>query len=1763
MRKMMWSMLAGAALALGLFIGTVPLPFVPSSPAQAQDAPQQAKAKLFDRPDLISAASYLLGELKNKHRSIKPSEVSGYMREAESLVGTDPRRAYDRAGAAISGNPDDGMAWLIFSRAALLIIPNDDSERVLLRDQALNAGYAAYARLSDGNNEAEALAIVADIQAQTENWRGAINAYKATLDLKPSADRQAVYDKLVEERGFRITNYTVDSDSLTPRACIEFSEPLKRGVDLQSYVAITGGAVDASVSTEGARLCIDGLKHGTRYGIVVRQGVPSINEGEDLRKNGDYEFFVRDRAAAVRSTGQTYVLPRNGQQGIPLVSVNVDKIAVDLYTIGDRSLIASVQNSEFLNALGSYGVEQLRDQRGVKIWSGTLDSKRVQNEDVTTSFPVLQAVPNLKPGLHVLVARPFVERADNANEYADYYATQWFVVSDIGLTAITGNDGLHVMLRSVTDAAPIADVDLRLLAKNNEVLATAKSDARGIATFDPGLAKGEGGLAPGLVVASTAAGDYGFIDLQQSAFDFTDRGVSGRSTPSAMDGFLYTERGVYRSGETVNVTALVRDQLGQAAANLPVTLIVTRPDGVEYKRTTVNDQGLGGRAFSFPLLASAAPGSWSVAAYTDVKAPAIATVSFLVEDYIPERLEVKLAPASPSIRTGEPAAINVDARYLYGAPGAALAVGGDYSIQIASDTGIAALQGYMVGMVDEAFETVFNQLEAGTTTDEEGKAVVTVPLPDVVAQRPLSVSFNINVGESGGRAVTRQVQVPVAPKGVLIGVKQIVDPSSAASVAKFEVIAVGPDGNRVALPGVNWTLSRIDTNYQWFSRDGRWQYETVKKDIKAGNGTIDLSAGGLAEISAPVEDYAEYRIAVATAGAEPSETSFTFWNGWSGGGTATAPDRLDLTLDAKDYAAGTTMKVRIAPRFAGKATLAVIGNAVEPVAFIDVPEGGTTVDIPVKAEWGAGAYLVGMAYRPMDIGNKRMPGRAVGLAWFDINPGERKLTVDVATVATMRPRGELEIPIKVNGLAAGEEAYVTLAAVDVGILNLTRYALPDPSSHFFGQRQLSAEMRDIYGYLIDGMQGEAGAIRSGGDAAPAQNTGAIPPTQAPLARYSGVVKVEPDGTAKVAFDVPAFNGSVRVMAIAWAKGRTGQAEKEVIIRDPVVASGTLPRFLAVGDQSRFNIALDNVEGEAGDYVLDLDVNGPITVPADALRKTVRLEKGGRMDVVIPVAAAGLGTATFDLRITGGNVDLTHSYTLKVQPSTQTVLRRSVQPLNANGGTMSVSSDLLAELLPGSGSIAVSVAPLAALDVPALLASLDRYPYGCTEQTVSRALPLVYVNQVAERESLPFDDDVDDRINKAIATVLTRQDSNGSFGLWGVGASADLWLDAYVGDFLTRARERKYEVPQRAFDMLMDRLRNQVANASDINADTAAGLSYAMYVLARNGRPVMGDLRYVADSKLADVATPLAKAQIAAALSMLGDRSRAATVFNASVAALEAARDNGRSRADYGSRLRDGVGVLTLIAENNDDRANLQKVAAIVDDTRSVYSFTSTQEQSWMVLAAQAMAKEAEKVSLEVDGKPSQGAFYRVIREGGLESGPVKLVNKGTSDAKVVLSVSGVPTTPEPATNKGYKVERKLYTLEGKEVDPKAIRQNDRLAVVLTVTEERPVFARLLLVDPLPAGLEIDNPALVDGTTLAGLSFLQNNLTPVNAEYRDDRFVAAFDRLEGQNATFQIAYTVRAVSPGKYVHPGAIAEDMYRPDLFGRSAFGTVEIAPAR
>lgn len=1668
-----------------------------------------------------------------------------------ALGGGDARAALAAFASATVADRTSYDAWLGYSRASRQIAPTDWNERFQLQERAAAAAYRAYLLAPDGDAEARALAELGEAQARRENWRPAIDAFRASVERVAEPANAARYDELRAAWGFRVLGYDVDSDSASPRACFNFSEPLRARFDYAPFV-VTAGAADVAVTAEDRQLCVDGLRFGERYSIVLRRGLPAAID-EDLLAAGDYEIYVRDRTPQVRFTGRNYVLPRLGQEGIPVVSVNTQTALIDIERIGDRGLLGATAARDFLSQLGGWRANEIRDERGVRVWSGELDITPETNREVVTAFPVLDAVGALEPGVYVMTAR--VKGQESEDETWRSRATQWFVVSDLGLTTLSAPDGVHVLVRSLADARPLAGVSVDLIALNNEVLASVEADENGWARFEAGLARGSGGLAPALVTARLGD-DYGFVDLQQSAFDLSDRGVTGRTASGPLEAYVFPERGVYRSGETVNLTALLRDAKGEAAANLPLTLILRRPDGVEDRRVTVSDQGLGGRAHSLALLGDAMRGTWRVSAHVDPAGPATGEATFIVEDYVAERIALTLTPQAERLAPGEPASIAVQADYLFGAPGAGLAVTGEVSVTAAPGSGVPGLEDYTVGLADEYVEAFTAEVEGAVTTDAQGGAIFTAPVPATSAAQPLQARIAVRVGELGGRGVERSVTLPILPEGPVLAIRKTFGELAEGAQATFEIVAAQPSGERIGGSQATWSLYRVERRYQWFRSEGSWRFEPVTTTNRVATGEVALDAASSARISAPVS-WGSYRLDVTAQANEAAPVSVSFQVGWSGEATAETPDLLELALDRQAYAAGETMRVALNPRFSGKATLLVVSDAVRLARMIDVTEGENIVEIPVEEDWGAGAYLVALAHRPLDAAARRQPGRALGLAWFSIDRTERTLAMQVETPALARPGGPLELPITLTGLAPGEEAYVTLAAVDVGILNLTRFQNPDPTTFFLGQKRLSAAIRDVYGYLIDGMQGVVGAVRSGGDFAPPAFD-APPPDQEPLARYSGVVRVDETGRATITFDLPPFNGSVRVMGVAWSRSKVGQVSADVVVRDPVVIAGTTPRFLNVGDRSRLHLQFDNPEAPAGDYALDIDIDGPLVADAAALTQTVTLTEGGRASVVVPITAAGSGRAIVTARLTGGDLDIARSFSLPVQAGTGALVRRELRRLDA-GGSLVVTPDLLADVLPGTGRVSVSVSPLASLDVPGLLQALDRYPYGCSEQIVSRAMPLLYLSDLEAGDTLAPDADATGRIERAIAQVLARQNSQGAFGLWGVDFDEDVWLDAYVADFLTRAGERGFDMPRRALDQALDSLRNYVANTTEVEGADGAALAYAAYVLARNGRPVMGDLRYLADTRIDAFETPLARAQIAAGLALLGDRSRAERAFESAVAALRETSDAREWRPDYGSRLRDGAGMLTLVSEAGLSRASIAPIAAVIERERAVQPVTSTQEQAWMVLAAQAVQADAQAIALEVGGVARSGVYYGGFDREGLGAEGVRIVNRGQAELQVALTVTGDPIAPEPAQFSGYEVERSYFRLDGTQVDPSRVAQNDRLVTVLRITEPESTYARLLVVDRLPAGFEIDNPALVDGTQLAALPWLRPEQEVAHVEYRDDRFVAAFNRRPGQSPFITLAYVVRAVAPGVYVHPPALAEDMYRPERFGRTAFGSVEV----
>ncbi len=362
--------------------------------------------------------------------------------------------------------------------------------------------------------------------------------------------------------------------------------------------------------------------------------------------------------------GRAYVLPKAADAAIPVQSVNLTEVDLKLRRVSDRNIVRSIQEQYFGKRMSYYAEREFNGDVGEEVWRGEGELKSTLNRDMTTRLPMGDLIKDLAPGVYALSAS-----IPGEDEYDDAGATQWFILTDLGLTTMSGADGLHVFVRSLASAEAREGVKATLLSRSNRVLGTAMTDAQGYTRFEGGLMRGSNGAEPALILVEQDESDMAFLSLTDPAFDLSDRGVEGRAPAGPIDVFLTTDRGAYRAGEVINATVLARDGVAEAIDDLPLTAILTRPDGVEYARHFSDKGAAGGHVFSMPVGSTVPRGAWRLDIKADVDAPALASMTVLVEDFLPERIDFELALPDGPIYPGQDTSLTVLANYLFGARG--------------------------------------------------------------------------------------------------------------------------------------------------------------------------------------------------------------------------------------------------------------------------------------------------------------------------------------------------------------------------------------------------------------------------------------------------------------------------------------------------------------------------------------------------------------------------------------------------------------------------------------------------------------------------------------------------------------------------------------------------------------------------------------------------------------------------------------------------------------------------------------------------------------------------------------------------------------------------------------------------------------------------------------------------------------------------------------------------------------------------------------
>ena len=513
------------------------------------------------------------------------------------------------------------------------------------------------------------------------------------------------------------------------------------------------------------------------------------------------------------------------------------------------------------------------------------------------------------------------------------------------------------------------------------------------------------------------------------------------------------------------------------------------------------------------------------------------------------------------------------------------------------------MKGYSFGKVDEDFREIFLNLGGGTT-DGDGILELGLSLDEqaIETSHPLRAEITVGTAEPGGRYVKNSTRVPVRTQDVYLGMKPDFDGRVKRNKPfSFNIKAVDWQGKQLALDNVEWVLVEEDWHYNWYRHRGDWRYRREVRDIERARGSVNVGDSG-ADIGHTL-NWGDYRLIVRDKDSG-AESSYRFYVGWGGSSTSDAPDQLKIGVPSKSARVGETITLTVKAPYAGIGELVLANDEVRSIRTVQISQGGSEIKVKLDSDLGAGVYAMLTVYTPRSVDERPVPRRAVGIGYISMDVDKQKLGVKILAPEVVRPRQKQNITTSIANLPRGEKVWMTLAAIDEGVLQITKYKSPDPQSWYFGKKALSIDVRDDYARLLNPNLGMAAIAKTGSDSLGGEGLTATPIKVVSL--YSGPVTIK-SGKVTIPVNLPNFNGELRLMAVAWSDSALGSDSQPMKVRDAVPTILALPRFMAPGDRAMATLSLDNVEGKSGGY--QVSITGDNSLSIDSTRNKIDLAKG--------------------------------------------------------------------------------------------------------------------------------------------------------------------------------------------------------------------------------------------------------------------------------------------------------------------------------------------------------------------------------------------------------------------------------------------------------------------------------------------------------------------------------------------------------------------------
>ncbi|MFM5813864.1 alpha-2-macroglobulin [Aeromonas dhakensis] len=1537
-----------------------------------------------------------------------------------------------------------------------------------------------------------------------------------------------------------------------PALALVFSGPLVPKAKWQSWLSVSEGGKQVQgewiLADDGRTLYFPNVQPDKSYEVSLKAGLGPSPQNWTLK--------TRPLEAGASFTASGMVLPLRDELRLPISAVNVDEVNIDFFRVDAEYLPRFLAEYRPGAGMGNWELEQIT-KRAKRVFSGRyaleLDANRRETRLINVKEPQLA-----EAGVYFAVMSPL-------GNYDWRKETTYFAVSDMGLSARRYRDQLEVFVSSLASADPLKDVQLSLLDEKGNRLQVQTTDPQGHRRFDQ--------VQGARLLLAEQGNHLAVLRLDGAALDLSTFDL-GTQPWQAQQLYLFSGRDLYRPGERLDSEILLKGQDGQLLPGMAVELEVKQPDGQLLEQKRLLPDSLGAAHYGLRLPDDAPLGRWTINLKTS--AGSRFEWPFLVEQFLPERLKLLLGKGQDGEVTDLDAALALPLQgdYLYGAPASATKAKAEVKISRATMP-FTQWQEFTLGDVLLA-EQAKDLEPLNITLDAQGQGTFSLAdeLDGVRALGPLEVAYRVSLSEPGGRAVNRsrtQYGWPAGSQWPALKADFVADRVEGGKPLPFQILNLDAQGQPVA-GAVKVRLINEYRDYYWHYADGEgWKYEFNSQPYLEQEQTLQLDGKGPTPLTLQLAA-GWYRLEVENSQGHQSSLRVEIGSyAWGGGGEQARPDKIAITLDKRAYQAGDKAKVTLVAPRPGKGLLLVEdGDGLRWWQRIELKGTGSDAkdargefEIPVSPEWLRHDLHISAQIAAPDSASKpagKQQGqslRSVGLVPLTLDREARRLPLTLSAPDKAVPLTRLEVTATSTPNSQGR---VVLAAVDRGVLNISDYQPLDPFEIFFGRKRFAQDLFDNYGQVIPPQDGKLARLNYGGDRAPLKKGGALESRVEIAALWSGEVSFDEQGKAVIPLDLPNFNGELALMALAWNEQQVGEAERAVRVVAPLVAEIGWPRFGARGDETRALVQLRNMSGEDQTLSLAWTLNGGLKTNGE-LPSMLSLKNGEEQWLTLPLTVTGAsGVASLQLAASGKDFAISRDWYLPLRSPWPAETRQRYQML-APGQQMSFAPAELAGLDRANLQGLLSLSGTPPWDPAAQWQALADYPYACLEQTLSRAWPYLLTtaderatwSKPSEGKQAASEADV----QRALLQRLQRlQLPSGGFGLWDGRSDEEQWLTAYAADYLLARKEAGDAVPEAMLNQALNRLQSYLTDSqygerwsSAPEHSRLAYQAYSAYVLARVGKAPLATLRLVWEQQADHARSGLPLLHLSLALSAMGDEQNAAKALSRALA-TERGDDY---LGDYGSQLRDGALELSLLRQHKLAMDRWPALSAKVADTLAHRQWLSTQERLALLRLARvdpAVDWQARVTSSLGSGSLSGSAPLQLGAPEALAASTV--TNEGKGSLYVQRTLIGYPEQAPARVSQGISVTRSWFNSDGQRFDPAKVKVGDLVVVRLNVSSESAV-PDALLVEMVPAGFELENPALGNSIKLEELSIegkpawqSEWNDYLKHQEFRDDRYTAALDLSEGSNQ--QLVYLMRAVTPGRYQVPPTQVEDMYRPEL---------------